>query len=434
MKIRSLIILGTTLLLILTIFGLNNLSAMQANQAPILENHWVYYDDSEDVYVFYLDYKDTDGDKGNVLLYIEDQAPVSMGTASIDPIEGQYYEVHIPGAGLDDYTEFYFEAEDSNGAVTVLKDEGDEPFQIGDFDGWGDYPILSDPAVYFNGDDWVFNVTYSDSDGDEAYLVELYIDDEYSVNMETTDLDPSTGQNYEVLVLENAVNESTEFYFDAEDVRGSYTYLDDAEEQDFFKVEDFLIEDPVNGNNGGGNGDTDEGEGNESTGWALPEGWNDPEVIIGIVALIAMGTGSAIGIWHRKKKRGRFTELLTQVDDVYSSYKTNPRKCERELEKIKSVANEDLKSGAIEESNYTLIKERAEELKREIRSETLHTKMGDIPQEMELKIKDMLIDGKISRKEYKKFMKILTSADMTSSDKKEMKKLVDSWMKDDVGK
>jgi hypothetical protein len=347
-----------------------------------------------------------------------------MGTSEIDPVTGQYFEVRIPASGIDDYTEFYFEGEDANGAVTVLKDIGDEWFQMGDFDGWGDYPILSGPDVYFDGDDWVFNVTYSDPDGDEANYVDLYIDDEYYSDMYTTDTDPFAGQIYEVHVLEDDVDEDTEFYFEAEDVRLSYADLYDEEWENFI-VRDFVTDDPVNDD------DDDEDEGID---FGLPEGWNDPEVIIGIVALIAMGTGSAIGIWHRKKKRGRFTELLTQVDDVYSSYKTNPRKCERELEKIKSTANEDLKSGAIDESNYSLIKDRAEELKREIRSETLHTKMGDIPQEMELKIKDMLIDGKISRKEYKKFMTILKSADMTSSDKKEMKKLVDSWMKDDVNK
>lgn len=424
MKIKLLITLGIIFFFILAIFSLNNISALQNNHAPTLADQWVYYDDYEDEYVFYLNYYDSDGDTGTVLLYIDDQAPVNMGTSEIDPVTGQYYEVRVPPAGIDDYTEFYFEAEDANGAVTVLKDIGDEPFLMGDFEGWGEPPILSWPDVYFDGDDWVFNVTYSDPDGDEANYVDLYIDDEYYSDMETTDTDPVTGQNYEVYVIEDDVDETTEFYFEAEDERHSYFYLYD-EDGDNFIVVDF---DPYGSDN------EDDGDDDEGTSFGLPEGWNDPEVIIGIVALIAMGTGSAIGIWHRKKKRGRFTELLTQVDDVYSSYKSNPRKCERELEKIKSAANEDLKSGAIDESNYSLIKDRAEELKREIRSETLHTKMGDIPQEMELKIKDMLIDGKISRSEYKKFMKILKSADMTSSDKKEMKKLVDSWMKDDVNK
>jgi hypothetical protein len=215
------------------------------------------------------------------------------------------------------------------------------------------------------------------------------------------------------------------FYFEAEDVRGSYTGLYLGESGGFLKVGDFIKDDTVNEDK------DDDDEDDEGSGLALPEGWGDPEVIIGIIALIAMGAGSAFGVWHRKKKRGRFTELLTQIDDVYGSFKTNPRKCERELEKIKSAANEDLKQGTIDESNYSLIKERADELKREIRSETLHSKMGNIPQEMELKIKDMLIDGKITRKEYRKFMKILKKADMSSSDKNEMKKLVDSWMKED---
>jgi hypothetical protein len=295
MKIKFLIILGIILLLILSIFGFNNVSALQNNQPPTLQDHWVYYDDYEGEFVFYLNYYDSDGDEGDVLLYIDDQAPVSMGTSEIDPVTGQYFEVRIPASGIDDYTEFYFEGEDANGAVTVLKDIGDEWFQMGDFDGWGDYPILSGPDVYFDGDDWVFNVTYSDPDGDEANYVDLYIDDEYYSDMYTTDTDPFAGQIYEVYVLEDDVDEDTEFYFEAEDVRLSYADLYDEEWENFI-VRDFVTDDPVNDD------DDDEDEGID---FGLPEGWNDPEVIIGIVALIAMGTGSAIGIWHRKKKRGR---------------------------------------------------------------------------------------------------------------------------------
>jgi hypothetical protein len=428
MKIRSAIGIMFVILMILTFFVVIvefdgvNVSA-QNNRAPILENHSAYYYEEEKVYVFYVDYRDLDGDLGEVRLYINDGTPVKMGTAMIDPLVGQYYEIQIPEEGIDDYTEFYFEAEDSNGAVTILNDESDEPFLMGDFDGWGEPPILSNPGVYFNGDDWVFNVTYRDPDGDEANSVTLYLDDVDYGHMETVDPDPSIGQNFMILVLEQYANESTEFYFDADDEGGSYTYFSNGE--DWFKVEDYLKQAPKNGGSGN-NGDNGGG-----AGFTLPERWGDPEVIIGLIALIGMGVGSAVGLWVRKRKRSRFSELLTKLDDIYSSYKMNPTKCETELKKVRVVIKEDLKQNAIDENNYSILKDRIDEIVSEIRGATLHSQVEDLPKDIELRVKDMLIDGKINRKEYRKFMKALKGSAMASSDKKEMEKLLKVWMKED---
>lgn len=434
MKSKGIFIIVLLVLITLILCGLSfntdnvNVTARQNNNAPILENHWVYLDDEENEFVFYVDYRDLDGDKGEVLLYINARAPESMGTADIDPLEGQYYEVRIPEAGIDDYTEFYFEAEDSNGAVTILKDESDQSFLMGNFDGWGEPPILSNPDVYFNGDDYVFNVTYQDPDGDEAGDVHLYLDDEDYGEMETVDPDPTAGQNYVILVLEQDVNESeTEFYFDTTDVGGSYTYFYDREREEPFKVENFINDEPINGANG--KDDDDDGE---SWGFALPERWGDPEVIIGLIALIGMGAGSGIGLWMRKKKRNRFSELLTQLDDIYSSYKMNPTKCETKLNKVRSVIKEDLKQNAIDENNYSILKDRIDEIVTEIRGATLRSQVDELPKDIELRVKDMLIDGKINRSEYKKFMKALKGSGMTSSDKKEMEKLLKTWMKEDT--
>jgi hypothetical protein len=112
----------------------------------------------------------------------------------------------------------------------------------------------------------------------------------------------------------------------------------------------------------------------------------------------------------------------------------HPRRCERELEKIKSEVETDLKSSVIDENNYSILKERINEIIQEIRSESVRSKIGDLPKDIELRIKDMLIDGKISRKEYNKFMLALKGSDMASKDKKQMEKLIDKWLKEDKDK
>jgi hypothetical protein len=118
-----------------------------------------------------------------------------------------------------------------------------------------------------------------------------------------------------------------------------------------------------NGNGGGGTDDTEDGSG-------VAEGWLDnPEVVVGLVGLIAIGAGSAFGVYRRKKKQGRFSQLLTKLDDVHTSFKMNPQRCETELKKMKVTINEDLKKGVIDENNYSILKGRIDEIKDEIQKE-----------------------------------------------------------------
>jgi hypothetical protein len=404
----------------------------QSNTQPILTDAWVYLDTDEDVMAFEVNYTDLDGDEGTVMLYVDDNEPQKMivDIWDNDPADGQYFYLNIPESEIDDYSEFYFTADDNNGNIITLKDMFNQPFLIGDFDGWGEHPELSEPDVYFDGDDWVFNVTYWDPDGDEAEDVYLYIDYE-AIPMDTNDPDPYEGQEYFVYVLESDVDETTEFHFNTQDVNGSYAELSDDNWENFV-VGDFLDSDgPKNGDtNSDTNGDGDTNEDRDDRSFNLGP-WGDPEVIVAIIALLAMGIGSGIGIWLRKKKRKRFSNLLTKIDNVYGSYKMHPRKCERELEKLKAEVDHDLKNSVIDENNYSILKERIDDVKQEIRSESLRTKVQDLPDDIELRIKDMLIDGKITQAEYNKFMKVLKSSTMTSSDKKEMKKLMESWMKED---
>jgi hypothetical protein len=344
-----------------------------------------------------------------------------MRTSDFEPTQGQYYFVYIPESEVDDDTEFYFTADDNNGSSTTLQNLNSQPFLVGDFMGWGEVPILSNPNIYSDGDDWVFNVTYRDEDGDEAEYVSIYIDDQYSVDMSTEDTDPFTGQNYIAYVHKSYADEFSEFYLEAQDSGGSYAYLYD-ENWDNFVVGDLLD------SNGPDGTDDDNGDG----GGTDITGWLDPEVIVGIVALIAMGIGSAVGVWLRKKKRRRFSDLLSKIDDVYGSYKTHPRKCETELEKIRAEVDEDLKKSTIDENNYSILKDRLDEIMQEIRGEALRSQVQDLPKDMELRIKDMLIDGKITKSEYDKFMKAVKGSAMTTKDKKQMEKLVATWMKEDA--
>lgn len=428
MKIRpmtAVVISALVLLSFLAIIFCFNWTINAKGEVPELSDPavYIYEDEGQLVAEFGIDYQDLDGHDGTVLLTIDSEEPVEMLTIYQDPAEGQYYVYFADGELIDDYTEFRFYAEDITGNATYYPLMSEDPLSVGDFEGWGEPPVLSNPDVYLD-DDWVFNVTYRDVDGDntiEMYLVIIH--DEYNetyIEMGTPDADPESGQNYECMVLEDDVDEDTIFYFYAYDSGGSYADLYDDFGQPF-KVRDFDTSSDGNGNvNGDGNGNgVDVG--------AL--GLTNPEVVVGIIGLVAIGAGSAYGVYRRKKKHSRFSELLTELDDIYASFKLNPKRCETELEKIKGTINSDLKKSTIDDNNYSILKGRIDEILGEIRSESIRTEVAELPKDIELKIKDMLIDGEMTRAEYDKILPLIKGSDMAVDDKEKTKKIVESWMK-----
>jgi hypothetical protein len=358
-----------------------------------------------------------------------------MRTIESDPVAGQYYEVEITDRDIPDNAEFRFSANDSKGKIFYLPAINADPYLFGDYDGWGERPVLSSPGVTFDGDDWVFNVTYRDPDGDEARILDLILNDETYIRMGTSDIDPFKGQNYTVRVLETQANDTTKFYFSVDDVNGSYTDLYDND-YNMFVVRDYYDPDDnggtVNGGNGDNNGDNTNGGDDTKDESDSTEGWLDnPEVLVGLLGLFIIIAGSAFGVYRRRKKQGRFSDLLTKLDDVHTSYKMNPQRSETELAKIKATINEDLKKGVIDENNYTILKSRIDEIVGEIRQQALRSEVSQVPKDIELKLKDMLIDGKITREEYDKIMPAIKGSDMTKADKEKMGKMVKSWVEND---
>jgi hypothetical protein len=427
---------GILITLILIIVSLNFSFVVSAeNIEPELADAGAYSQEGEagDEYFFTIVYTDADGDEGTVLLYIGSHEPYTMRTLEPDPIEGQYYEVVISDITVEDSFEFYYTADDGSGNITQFPPAGEDPLLFGDFDGWGEQPILSSPGVYFDGDDWVFNVTYQDPDGNEADGLDLVLNDEIYINMGTSDSDPFIGQNYSAKVLESQVNNETEFYFSVDDVNGSYSSLYD-DDSSMFVVRDLLsFYKGAKDDNGGGNGGGDEPkkDDSKSNGDSL-EGWFDnPEVLVGIIGILIIIAGSAFGVYRRRKKQSRFSDLLSKLDDVYGTYKMSPKRCETELEKMKATINEDLKKGVIDENNYTILKSRIDEILGEIRSEAIRSEVSVLPKDIELKIKDMLIDGKITREEYDKILPAIKGSTMGKEDKEKMRKMVKSWVKKD---
>jgi len=93
-----------------------------------------------------------------------------------------------------------------------------------------------------------------------------------------------------------------------------------------------------------------------------------PDVLGVLLAVVSLaGGGFAWFMGHRK--RGRVKTFLDEIDNIYSSFKMNARRCEAELLSLREKSLDMLKRGKIDESNYGLLKERIDEYLQEIRKQ-----------------------------------------------------------------
>ncbi len=428
MKTKLAIIVG--LMMLVSIFGLliaPNGMVMKAkgqNNDPVLSDPDVYLDG--DNVIFEVTYQDDDGDNGDVYVNF-DWDYYDMETSDLDPFTGQRYSISYLKDDLNHDTAFWFDAFDNESAYAHL-DNNYEDFLISDFitqGEWGFEPILSIPSVHLSGENVIFEVTYQHDNGEYGSVWLNFDYDDY-YDMETTDSNPYTGQRYSISYPKANLTLDTDFWFDARDDQGEWAYLPMGYLR--YLVSDFIT--PAQWASGSTDNE-DAGDGSAPLG----AGWLDnPEVIVAIIGLVAIGAGSGYAAYRKKKKRGHFSEMLTKLDDVYRSFKMNPHKCEIELEKMRALANEDLKRGVIDESNYTIVKDRIDDMITEIRGETLTTQVKDLPKDIEIRIKDMLIDGKLSRKEYDKLLPIITGSDMAAADKEKVQEMVEFWVNKDKKK
>jgi hypothetical protein len=284
-------------------------------------------------------------------------------------------------------------------------------------------PVLTNADAYVDGDYVFFEVTYSDADGDwgtvELYFIENNEDSYEEMVPQDLDGDPTEGVVYETSLPRIELSMNTKFNFYAYDPTDDgfclYKWGDEP-----FVLGDHVTEKELGGK--GGDDDTDR----------MFDSWTDPEVIVGIIAILLAVGASVFAFWRTRRKKSRFSQLLEEIDDVHGSYHHHPHKYETEVEKLRAVVDEDLKKHTIDENNYNILKERLSEVSKEIRKEIVKSKMKDLPKDVELQIKDMLIDGRITRKEYKAFMKKLKDLDVsTLGSSKKAKDIIKTWMVED---
>jgi len=86
--------------------------------------------------------------------------------------------------------------------------------------------------------------------------------------------------------------------------------------------------------------------------------------LVGLVAPVAL-VGFA---WVRnRRKKAVIKALLNRIDEVYSKFKTKPRKCEEELRGLRNKITEDLTDSKITQENYDIMDKKIEKYMEELR-------------------------------------------------------------------
>lgn len=96
--------------------------------------------------------------------------------------------------------------------------------------------------------------------------------------------------------------------------------------------------------------------------------FTDPQflqVILAATALIGGGTAYMMKI----RKDRLVKNIFREIDEIYSRYKMNTRRCETELLRLKNKVTEEMKLGRIREESFAILKDRIDEYLHEIRRE-----------------------------------------------------------------
>jgi len=95
-----------------------------------------------------------------------------------------------------------------------------------------------------------------------------------------------------------------------------------------------------------------------------------------IATLISIGgAGAGVAGWMaRRRSTGRrrkilFKKLMDEVDDIYSRFKMNTRRCETELYRLKDDVLDDFKEGMIDEKNYKTLDKRIGDYMKEVKEQ-----------------------------------------------------------------
>ena len=93
------------------------------------------------------------------------------------------------------------------------------------------------------------------------------------------------------------------------------------------------------------------------------------QVILGLVGIV-LTVAFVVPAWVRtRRRRSVIKAFLNEIDEVYSRFKTSPRKCEEELYRLRNTILEGLTDGKITEESYNIMDRKIDKYMEELRKQ-----------------------------------------------------------------
>lgn len=148
---------------------------------------------------------------------------------------------------------------------------------------------------------------------------------------------------------------------------------------------------------------------------------------------IALG-GGAIGVARRKKKQATLQDELEALEQGFEETQETPSECEAFLDNRKARARSLAIDGHLEEEQVSIIQNRAEELRGQLRMGALEEEFAFLPHGLVRKAREMVEDGDVTSLEREAFLAALEQDEMLTDEQKSIvRERIERWHGRDKG-
>lgn len=152
------------------------------------------------------------------------------------------------------------------------------------------------------------------------------------------------------------------------------------------------------------------------------------EMTFGVLGLLVAVTGGAIGVARSYRERIRLQDVLKGVETAYEETQHNPAECEAQLTERKTHARGLMLDGKLREEQLQVVDNRIQELRTELRMDTLKEGFEDLPHRVVRALEEMLKDGRITSMEHQGAHAAIDEAKgLTDAYKERLREQVDAW-------
>lgn len=174
--------------------------------------------------------------------------------------------------------------------------------------------------------------------------------------------------------------------------------------------------------------------GQEEPNWIGQQFQNHTDRTYGFLGLAVALGGGMVGVTQRYRKRSRLEEELQTLETGFEETNDRPGECEAFLETRRARARSLVLDGVLTEEQGTIIQDRADELRRELRTGALEDEFGFLPYSLVTKARQMLEDGRVTALEVEAFEAALDEVEgITDEQRTVVRERIEAWKARDEG-